>query len=58
MREWIEAGVKLVWIVYPKMHEVVVHKSLKDISTLTEDETLTGDDVVPGFECPVAEIFE
>ncbi len=58
VREWIEAGVRLVWVVYPKTREVVVHKSLKDISTLTEGESLRGDDVLPGFECPVKEIFE
>lgn len=55
---WIEAGVRLVWVVYPKTRSIVAHKSLKDISTLTEEESLSGGEVVPGFECPVAEIFE
>ncbi|MBA2693416.1 MAG: Uma2 family endonuclease [Rubrobacter sp.] len=58
IREWIEAGVRLVWVVYPKTKSVVVHKSLKDIETFTEEETLTGEGVLPGFECVVKEIFE
>ncbi|CAN5616833.1 Uma2 family endonuclease [soil metagenome] len=57
-REWIEAGVKLVWVVYPKTRSVVVHKSLKDITTFTEEETLSVEGGVPGFECRVREIFE
>lgn len=57
-RGWIEAGVRMVWVVYPKTRSIVVQKSLKDISTLTEEETLSGGDVVPGFECSVKEIFE
>jgi hypothetical protein len=28
-----------------------------DIKTLTENDTLDGQDVVPGFRCPVAAIF-
>lgn len=58
VREWIDAGARLVWIVYPKTREVVVHKSLKDIEILTEEETLGGENVIPGFECRVSEIFE
>ena len=55
---WLEAGVRLVWIVYPGTNSVVVHKSLKEAATLTATDILTGNDIVPGFECLVAEIFE
>lgn len=57
-REWIEAGARLVWVVYPKTREVVVHKSLKDIEMLTEEEMLDGESVIPDFERGVREIFE
>lgn len=55
---WLEAGTRLVWVVYPGTRSVVVHKSLKDISTLTVTDTLNGGKVAPGFELPVAEVFE
>ena len=29
-----------------------------DIETLTRDDTLTGEDVVPGFVCSVVHLFE
>ncbi|MDX6558164.1 MAG: hypothetical protein QOF72_1213, partial [Blastocatellia bacterium] len=34
-----------------------VYRSLTDIVTLTEKDTLDGGDVVPGFHLRVAEIF-
>ena len=55
---WLEAGTRLVWVVYPGTRSIVVHKSLKDISTLTASDTLDAGGVVPGFEIPVADVFE
>jgi Uma2 family endonuclease len=57
VREWIEAGARLVWVVYPANKTVHVVRSLQDRETLTVDDTLEGGDVIPGFSCPVAEIF-
>lgn len=54
---WLEAGVRLVWVVYPDTRSIVVHKSPKEAVTLTPPDTLTGGDVAPGFECLVAEVF-
>ncbi len=55
---WLESGVRLVWVVYPGTRSVVVYESLKEISTLTTGDTLSGGNVVPGFECRVGEVFE
>lgn len=55
---WLEAGTRLVWVVYPGTRSVVAHNSLKDISTLTDDDSLTGGGVVPGLQIPVTEVFE
>ena len=55
--EWLEAGARMVWVVSPKLHTVTVYRSLTDIETLTEKDTLDGGDVVPGFSIAVAEIF-
>jgi Uma2 family endonuclease len=56
-KEYFAAGARLVWIVNPKLKSVIVYRSLSDIITLTETDTLEGDEVVPGFQIPVAEIF-
>lgn len=55
---WLESGVRLVWVVYPGTRSVVAHESLKEISTFTAGNTLSGGSVVPGFELKVSEIFE
>ncbi len=55
---WLKSGVRLVWVVYPDTRSVVAYKSLKEISVLTVGDALSGGDVVPGFECTVAEVFE
>jgi Uma2 family endonuclease len=56
-KEYFAAGARLVWIVNPKLKSVTVYRSLSDIITLTEKDTLEGDEVVPGFQISVAEIF-
>jgi len=57
IRSWLDAGTKLAWVVYPTGHTVTVYRSLEDIQVLTEKETLSGESVVPGFECQVADLF-
>jgi Uma2 family endonuclease len=55
--EWLESGVRLLWIISPKMRNVTVYRSLTKVVVLTEKDTLDGGDVVPGFQISVAEIF-
>ncbi len=55
--EWLDGGTGAVWIVSPKMHTVTVYRSLTEIEVLTENDTLDGGAVVPGFQIPIVEIF-
>lgn len=55
---YLEAGTRLVWIIEPIAQTVTVYRSKTDIKTLTHKDTLTGEDVVEGFSCPVAQLFE
>ncbi len=57
IKQWIEHGVKLVWLVHPERRSITVYSSLSEILVLHEGDTLTGDPVLPDFSCPVAEIF-
>ena len=54
---YLEAGTQLVWVVEPKSKTVMVYRSETDIKLLTRNDTLTGEDVVEGFSCPVEELF-
>jgi Uma2 family endonuclease len=57
LREYFEAGVKLVWLVDPKTKSVRVYTAVDQFVRLNEDQTLDGGDVLPGFSVPVAELF-
>jgi Uma2 family endonuclease len=55
--EWLDAGASAVWVVSPKLRTITLYRSATDVVTLTEKDELSGQDVVPGFRCQVAEIF-
>jgi Uma2 family endonuclease len=57
IRDYFEAGVRLLWLVDPDLQTVTVYHSLVDPRVLTATATLSGEDVVPGFACQVAELF-
>jgi Uma2 family endonuclease len=54
---WLSAGCLAVWIVDPRLQTVTVHRSVTDIHTLTVKDALDGGQVVPGFQCPVRDVF-
>ena len=55
---YLEAGTRLVWVLEPVTKTVTVYRSETDIEMLTREDTLTGEDVLPGFTCPVAHLFQ
>ena len=57
LREYFEAGVKLVWYVYPQTRTVRVYTAPERMLELGEDQTLAGGDVLPGFSLPIREWF-
>jgi Uma2 family endonuclease len=49
-------GVKLIWVIDPHRQKVIVHQG--DIQTvLSAQDTLSGGEVIPGFEMPIAALF-
>ena len=55
---WILFGVRLVWVLNPDDRTVDVHKLGDPTTRLTEDDTLDGGDVLPGFSCAVRDLFD
>ena len=58
VEDWLRAGVRLVWLIYPRTRSATVYRSLEGGRDLTEYDTLDGRDVVPGFYCRLAELFD
>lgn len=58
-RRYLDAGARLVWIVWPKYQQVDVWRqgSSEPVATLNIGGTLDGLDVVPGFTFPLAQLF-
>jgi Uma2 family endonuclease len=57
VREYLDKGVRLIWVVDPFDRSVTVYRSLKDEDILTDTQTVDGSDVLPGFSCRVADLF-
>ncbi len=58
LREYLDIGVRLVWIADPQTRRVYAYRSMTEVREFTEADELPGDDVLPGFSVKVAELFE
>jgi Uma2 family endonuclease len=56
--EYFAAGTRLVWYVYPTTKEVHVFTSPEQSQVLSLEQSLSGDDVLPGFALPISSIFD
>lgn len=57
VREYLAAGVRLVWVVDPETHTAMVYPGTMRGTELDATDTITGGDVLPGFTCTVADFF-
>jgi Uma2 family endonuclease len=57
IQEYRGVGIPLIWIVNPHTRTVLVHHSRGSVAFLREEDELSGEEVIPGFRCPVSAIF-
>ena len=57
VQDYLDAGVKLVWIVSPGSKTVLVRRPDGSCHSLNVDGELSGEAVLPGFTCKVADLF-
>ncbi len=57
VRHYLGRGVRLVWVVDPEDRSVTVYRRQQQASILGETDTLSGEDVIPGFSCRVADLL-
>ena len=55
--DWLDAGSQLIWVVDPIRRLARVYRADGSESLLAESEALDGEDVLPGFSCPLAEVL-
>jgi Uma2 family endonuclease len=59
-RRYLAGGTALVWIVWPDARTIDIWRPrspIRPVRILTVGDTLDGEDVVPGFTYPVADLF-
>jgi len=56
--KWLRVGVRVVWVIDPVRTEARICGSDGSERVVPADGELTGDDVLPGFRCPLAAVFE
>jgi len=54
---YFAAGSRAVWVINPRRRTAAVYTSPSEFHTLSEQDTLGGGDVLPGFELKLSELF-
>lgn len=55
--DYLQAGTRLVWVIYPRRRQVVAHTPDGLARTYDSPTLLASEDVLPGFSCSVAGLF-
>ena len=57
MQEYLDNGVRLGWLIEPSAKIVEIYRQDKQVEILNNPQTLSGEDVLPGFVLNLSEIF-
>lgn len=55
--EYLQAGVSLIWLLYPGARHIYVFRGDGTVTALWPGETLSGENILPGFELPLRDVF-
>lgn len=55
---WLDAGTKQVWVVSPQRHTVAVHNAGSEVKVYHLDDTIEGDDILPGLALHLGDVFD
>jgi Uma2 family endonuclease len=57
IEEYLRAGVRLIWVIHPEVRVVEIFRADGSSARIRPGGELSGEDVVPGFLCPVDSLF-
>ena len=57
MQEYLDNGVKLGWLIEPSAKTVEIYRSGQPVEILNNPQTLSGENILPGFTLDLTEIF-
>ena len=56
--EYLAGGSQRVWVVYPSVRRVVIHRADGSVLSYSGDDLISDEELLPGFSLPLSEIFE
>ena len=57
MQEYLDNGVQLGWLIEPEAKTVEIYRPRQPVEILNNPQTLSGEDILPGFSLDLTEIF-
>ncbi|MBW4532677.1 MAG: Uma2 family endonuclease [Pleurocapsa minor HA4230-MV1] len=57
MQEYLDNGVQLGWLIEPSAKTVEIYRSRQPVEILNNPQSLSGEDILPGFTLDLTEIF-
>ncbi len=57
MADWLAAGTRIVWVLDPERREARVYRQDGSLAVLGSDGSLDGEEVLPGFTCPLQDVL-
>ncbi len=57
MQEYSDNGLRLGWLIDPRNKQVLIYRAQKTVEILYEPDTLSGEDILPGFNLDLQNIF-
>jgi Uma2 family endonuclease len=55
--DWLAAGTRIVWVIDPQRRDARVYGQDGSLTVLGSDDSLEGEDVLPGFACSLKDIL-
>lgn len=57
LEEYFTAGVRQVWVIYPRQYKVYVYDSPTAVRVLGQADEVDGGPILPGFRLSVKDLF-
>ena len=57
LKEYFDAGVQVVWHIFPQQQLVYVYKSVKNVFIASDDDMCTAQPALPDFSIKAKDIF-
>ena len=55
--DWLDAGTRLIWVIDPARRLARIYRQDGTETLIAENDSLDGEDVLPGFRCPLASLL-